>query len=117
VVAIIISIFRRHEVESNDKPKLSKSQRRKARRYGKKPLGLPSSDGCKKLDTYVRIDKLSLLKPPTEAGNSSDEAIRRDFILSLLKPRVEEDHSLDELEHERRHWPLLPGSYETGKRR
>lgn len=33
------------------------------------------------------------------------------------KPKFEEDHSLDELEHEKRRFPLLPGSYGSGKHR
>ncbi len=39
------------------------------------------------------------------------------FVKKLLQPRIDEDHSLDELESKGRHWPLLPGSFETGKRR
>jgi hypothetical protein len=38
-------------------------------------------------------------------------------IQCLFKHRGKEDHSFEELESKQRHWPFLPGSYETGKHR
>ena len=88
----------RYVIESDKEPKLSKNQRRKARRYGKKPMSLPNSGNHKNNNTNFEF---------------------RQFVKSLVQPRSEEDHSLDELHIEsgRRPWPLLPGSYEMGKRR
>ena len=75
---------------------LSKNQRRKARRYGKKPTDMSSLSNRQQCGTNPEFVQ---------------------FIRSLVQPRSEEDHSLDELEYEKRHYPLLPGSFETGKRR
>lgn len=76
--------------------KLSKNQRRKAERYGKKPTDLLRPENMK----------------PLNADSGSMQ-----FIQSLLKPKKEEDHSLDELEFERRRRDVLPGDFEKGKRR
>jgi hypothetical protein len=82
-------------MESDKELKLSKNQRRKVRRYGK-DTNISNLDNHKKYDTNAEFMQ---------------------FIKSLVQPRNEEDHSLDELEYEKRPRHILPGSYETGKRR
>ncbi|GAH33179.1 unnamed protein product [marine sediment metagenome] len=82
------------EAEKEHKP--SKNQRRKALRYGKMHTDLQCPDN----------------KEPHDANSDQMQ-----FIQSLLQPRKEVDHSLDELEFEKRPRHILPGSFETGKRR
>jgi hypothetical protein len=83
-------------MESEKEHKLSKNQRRKARRYGKMYTDLSCPDNRK----------------PCIANPDFVQSIR-----SLVRPRNEEDHSLDELDFEKRTRHILPGSFETGKRR
>jgi hypothetical protein len=83
-------------MESDKDRKLSKHQRRKAQRYGK---------------TYNDLSGPNNKKPHIVNLDSAE------FISYLLKPQSEEDHSLDELEFKKRPWWILPGSFETGKRR
>ena len=63
-------------------------------------------------DEFVQV-ALPLM---TNALKKNDPITCR-FVKKLLQPRIDEDHSLDELESEERHWPLLPGCFEMGKRR
>ncbi len=83
-------------MESEKEHKPSKNQRRKALRYGKRHTDQQCPDNKERHDA------------------NSDQM---QFIQSLFQPRKEEDHSLDELEFERRPRHILPGSFETGKRR
>lgn len=76
-------------MEFNKESKISKNRKRKALRYGKKTNNM---------------------------ANRTDLELKQ-FAELLLKFPTEEDHSLDELEYKRRPWPLLPGSFEMGKRR
>lgn len=83
-------------MESEKEHKLSKNQRRKARRYGKMHTDLLCPDNR---------------KPCT----ANPDCVQ--FIRSLVQPLNEEDHSLDELDFEKRPRHILPGSFERGKRR
>ncbi|MDD5701042.1 MAG: hypothetical protein PHU23_03235 [Dehalococcoidales bacterium] len=83
--------------------KLSKNARRKSLRYGKRPVAI---------QPYIISDNHQ--KPNANGSQLLN------FILSTLKPnnpKIEEDHSLDELEYEKRQYPLYPGGFESGKHR
>ncbi len=80
----------------NNGHKLSKNQKRKQKRYGKNP----------KFPLNLNNPKKCELDPGLQQ-----------FINALLKTPPEEDHSLDEIHIGKRRWPLLPGGFETGKRR
>lgn len=83
-------------MEPEKEHKLSKHKQRKAQCYGKKATELLRPDNRNQI-------------------NANPDLVQ--FIRSLVKPRIEEDHSLDELEFEKRPRHILPGSFETGKRR
>lgn len=116
-------------MESNKELKLSKHQRRKARRYGKVPTELSclESNSVNNLSKNQRHKLIRYGKKPTDSPKSATPSNRNtdpghQFIKSLLKPRPIQDHSLDELElHEleveRKRHSVLRGSFETRKRR
>jgi len=111
--------------------KLSKHQWRRARRYGKVPNLGNKQFTKEEVQNLIQVieaahGNASVLKKRLEDSTvKTREEIQKliqeieaaAVVKRLRKNQPEEDHSLDELEHKRRHWPELPGSIETSKRR